>query len=77
MKEISLLNVSNKKSYVIKRIEIDDEKLIDQLKNLGFVKGNKILVRQSNYGKKSFLVSVMGINYALDKTICERIFVNE
>ncbi len=75
MKEIQITKCKAGSVYKICRFEIEDKNLLSQLGNLGIVKGKNIEVRLSNYGKKSFLVSVMGINYALDKLICERIWV--
>lgn len=77
MNEKRLSQCKLKKNYKICRIEIKDKNLFEQLKNLGIVVGREIEFKTSNYGKKSFMVSVMGINYALDKAICENIWVNE
>ena len=77
MNEKRLSQCKLKNIYKISRIETQDKALLAQLKNLGFVKNREIEIKSSNYGKKSFMVSVMGINYALDKVVCENIWVNE
>ena len=40
-----------------------------------FCDGEKIRKLTSNYGKSSYLVKVVGINYAIDKKVAEKIMV--
>lgn len=61
------------KDYVIKEILVQNESIKQQLENLGFFKHEKIRLLNYNYGKKSYLIKVMGINYAIDKSVCENI----
>ena len=71
----NLCSVKTEEYYVIKSIEVLDVALNKQLKNLGFLVGEKMKVMKTNYGKTSYLVKVMGVNYAIDKKVAERIFV--
>ncbi len=73
--ELKLSECEKKKVYVISVIKVKDDNIKQQLKNLGFVKNEKIVLLNCNYGKSSYLVKVMGINYSLDKSICEDIIV--
>lgn len=65
------------KNYKIDSVNVDDKKLKIQLKNLGFENGEIVRVLRCNYGRSSFLVEVMDVTYALDKKICQLIFVKE
>lgn len=73
----SLINLQKNKQAKIEKIEIKDNKVKLQLKNLGFEIGEEIKLLNYNYNKTSYLIKVMGVNYAIDKTICENIFVDE
>lgn len=75
MKEILLINAKPNETYKISRLDILDKTLLAQLNHLGFCKDGLITKRCSNYGKKSFLVSVIGINYAIDKQVSEKVWV--
>ena len=72
--ELSLCKCAKNIDYVIKRIECD-YKTKHRLKCLGFLEKEKVKLLNYNYGNTCCLVKVMGINYAIDKQICERIVV--
>lgn len=61
----------------IEKIELKDGRVKLQLEKLGFLTGEKIKLLNYNYNKTSYLIKVMGVNYAIDKAICENIFVDE
>ena len=65
------------KEYKIDSIDGCDESVKNHLINLGFLRGEKIVVLKKNFGKKSLLVKVMNINYAIDKIICDSIIIYE
>lgn len=75
MKKLSELNINEE--AVIYKIENQNKAIENQLKSLGFLEGEKIILLNHNYNKKSYLVKVMGINYAIDAKICEGIIVCE
>ncbi len=70
-----LVDAEKNKTYIIKKINIENDKLNLALKNIGFVVGEHITIKAINYGKKSLLVSVMGVNFGLDKKISEKVEV--
>ena len=59
----------------IKSIELASKNLEKQLKNLGFMEGEKIKIIKINYGDRALLVKVFGVNYVVDSTIAQGIFV--
>ncbi len=75
MNKKTLADCKCKQEYRIKNIEISDKKLLTALTNLGFKPDENITLLKSNYGKKSYLVNIIGISYAIDKSICEKIFI--
>ena len=75
MTKLSLCDADFDKNYIIIRVCVDDCALKNQLKSLGFCEGEKIRKLTSNYGKSSYLVKVVGINYAIDKKVAEKIMV--
>ena len=75
MNELNLTNCVKNVSYKIKDICLSNNDIIKLLSNLGIKVNEEIVVLSSNYCKKSFLVNVCGINYALDKKICGGIIV--
>lgn len=77
MGEIKLSDAAYKTVYKVSCVQTEDKKLLLHLSNLGIEAGESIQKLASNYGKKSFLVKAMGINYSLDKRVCEMIFVHE
>ncbi|MBQ4541584.1 MAG: ferrous iron transport protein A [Clostridia bacterium] len=77
MNEKCLVDLKINEVAKIKQINIKDEKVKTQLKNLGFIIGEKIKLLKYNYNKEGFLVKVMNVNYAVDRKICEGIIVCE
>ena len=75
MTKIKLSECKTNKTYLVCDLTEENKEIILQLKNLGFSVGEKVELIKSNYRKKSFLVKVMGINYAMDKSICDKILV--
>ena len=76
MKNIKLIETVKNKVYKITKIDIDDKKLLNELNNFGIKQGNYITLLGSNYGKKSYLVCVNKVNFAIDKSICEKVIVD-
>ena len=76
MNEKQLINLKISEVAKIKQVNINDEKIKNQLYNLGFWVGEEIKLLNHNFNKETFLVKVMGINYAVDKKICEGIVVS-
>ncbi len=77
MNEICLTDLKKGGGFKIIKIDIKEKDLNAQLKNLGFEVGENIKLLNWNFGKKSYLVKVMGVNYAIDKMIAERILGSE
>lgn len=75
MNKIKLSECEINKSYRICEVKEENKTILAQLKNLGFTNNEKVVLLKSNYRKKSFLVKIMGINYAIDKLICDKILV--
>ena len=75
MNEIRLLEAKRNKVYKIKRLEVESADAQRFLKNIGISGGEDISIVQSNFGKSAFLVNISGTNYALDKIVCNGIFV--
>lgn len=71
----TLFDAEFKKEFIIKKIILEDKKVQEMLSNLGVKENEKIKKICSNYFKNSFMVSVVGINFALDKQILKGIFV--
>ena len=63
------------KIYLIYDIKIDNLKLKNHLENLFIKNYQKISLKKKSYRSNAFIVKVLGINYALDKEICEKIFI--
>ena len=74
MSEVCLVDLKKDSEFKISKIDINEKALFMQLKNLGFEVGEVIKLLNWNFGRKSYLVKVMGVNYAIDKLIAERIF---
>lgn len=75
MKTKKLSDCKLLKSYLIESVNIKDENLKNHLENI-FIKANtKIIIKRQNIGCNAFMVEVQGINYAIDKKICENIKV--
>lgn len=75
MEELCLSDAQKKHKYKLVKINISNEKLKNYYMNLGFRCGEEIEVITSNYGKKSYMIRVMGILYAMDKNLCEKFIV--
>ena len=73
--EKTLLNIEKNIEYKIKKINISNDDVVNLLRNLGIYNNEKVIVLKTNYGNKSMLVNVSGINFALDKKVCEGIIV--
>lgn len=74
-KLIRLIDGKKNQEYTIKKINIDDKQILKMLSNLGVFENEKIVVYTSNFFKTAFMVSVLGINFALDKSILKEIIV--
>jgi Fe2+ transport system protein FeoA len=75
MNEIELINAKINAEYIIKDFRVENTDVVLLLNNLGIKRQEKVILRNSNYCKNSYLISVSGINFALDKRICEGIIV--
>ncbi len=74
--DLKLSECEKNKDYVISRIIVRDKEIEHRLKCFGFFKREKIRVLNCNYGSTCYLVKVMGVNYAIDKKICESVIVS-
>lgn len=77
MIEKNLINAKKNFNYKIASVNIEDKKLLSQLNNFGIKKNSTVKVLGSNYGKKSYLIQIDGINYAIDKSICDKVVLDE
>ncbi len=75
MKTIKLSDCPKGKVYVISNVFIKDEHLNRRLEDLFFKPNQKIKIKRENYRRKAFIVEVLGINYAIEKEICDEIYV--
>ncbi len=75
MKKINITEAKFNKEYLICDILIREEKLKKHLKNLFIKHGEKIKVLKKSYMGKSYIIKVLGINYATEKEVCEKIIV--
>jgi len=75
MKTIKLSDCQKSKNYVISNILINDKHLKQHLEHLFFKPNQKIMIKRENYRRKAFIVEVLGINYAIEKEICDEIYV--
>ena len=74
---VKLIDVKRNQNFVIEKIDIEDGKIVKQLKNLLIDEGRKISLLYTNYGAKTFMVKVDGTSFAIDRKIAEKIFVKE
>ena len=74
--ELKLSGCDKNRVYVISGVNIEDEELKHRLKCFGFFINEKIEILNYNYGRSCYLVKVMGVNYAIDKKLCEGIIVS-
>lgn len=75
MKEICLSECVFHKVYVISNVSMQDCDLKYKLEKLGFLKNEKIEILRTNYSGCSYLVKLMGIHFAIDKKICDKVIV--
>ncbi len=75
MKECRVCDLKENDICKILELKFDDYALKKQLENLGFLKHQNLMVVKISFGAKTYLVKVMGINYAIDKKIAEGVFV--
>lgn len=75
MKVKNLSDCEILKAYLIESINVADEKLKSHLENIFIKPNNKIIIKRQNIGRSAFIVEAEGINYAIDKKICEKIKV--
>lgn len=77
MKIIKLSKANFDKVYYIDEIQIKDKVVKEKIMSMGIVKNQKASVLNCNYGKTSFLIKVMNVNYVIDKKICDEIYVRD
>ncbi len=75
MKQIPISECKLNKEYVISKILIRDIDLKYKLSKLGFIEKQKVKILKMNFCKVSFLVSVMGVQYGVDRKICDKVMV--
>lgn len=75
MSKLKLIDGKRNVQYKIKSLELSNPNTTMLLNNLGINEDETIVLLQSNYGKKSYLVNVSGVSFALDKKVCEGIIV--
>ena len=73
--QLFLINGKKLTEYTINKILITNPQIFEMLSNLGVRENEKIKIICSNYFKKSYMVNVSGINFALDKSILKGIVV--
>ena len=74
--EMKLCDVRKNRTYRILNILIQDKQVLEKINNLGLNIGNYVMVVRSNFFKRTCVISINGIRYVIDKSICEKIFVN-
>jgi len=72
----SLEQVRKNKIATIKKINIQDEKLAEFLKSLGFVENAKIKVLDYSFFRKNMLIKIIQSTYILDISLAEKIMVD-
>ena len=72
--ELCLCDCEINKEYVISKI-VQNDMIKNRLMCFGFLPKEKIKLLKYNYKNTCCLVKVMGINYAVDKKVCEGIIV--
>ena len=77
MNKIRLSEADRFKCYYIDEIKVKEEFIKTRLEKFGLLKNQKIELLFYNYGKNSFLIKVMGVKYAIDKCICDEIYVKD
>lgn len=75
MEVLKLSEAKIGKTYKVIKVNILGKELLNQLNNIGLSENQKITLLQTNYRKKSFIVKVMGVNFAIDRKICEKVEV--
>ena len=76
MKEICLVDAKLGVEYVISRINLK-EKIAEHLSVFGIEKLSRIKVLKHNFFKTSFLIKILNTSYAIDRCVCDEIFVYE
>ena len=77
MNKIRLSDAQKFKEYYIDEVNVKDEFIKTRLEKFGVLENHKIKLLFNNYGKSSFLIKVMDIKYAIDKKICDEIYVKD
>lgn len=62
--------------FIITKIILREKEIEHRLKCLGFLEKEKIKILKYNYNKTCYLIKIMGVNYMIDKKICEGIIVS-
>ena len=75
IKNFMLCDVIEKSKVIVKRIEGLDEKLNNRLKEIGFVKNQKIIVAKNLKKTQTMVVNVRGCLMALDYKLAKCIIV--
>ena len=77
MSKLYLSDAELNKIYRVKTIDEVDEEFQFQLKNIGLKQNEKIKVLHTNFKRKSFIVKIMGVNFAIDRKICEKVEIED
>ena len=75
MNKINLAECKLNKEYFIVEVDIENEKLKKHLEHLFIKKGERISIIKKSYKSKAYIVKVLGINYAIELSICLKVFV--
>ena len=73
---MKLCCVKKNRSYKILNILIYDEATLNLINDLGLYIGNYVMVLSYSFFKRDYLICVNGKRHSIDKSICEKIFVN-
>ena len=73
--EMKLCDVKKNRAYKVLNILIQDKQVLEKLNNFGLNIGNYVMVVRSNFFKRTYVISINGMRYIIDKSICEKIFV--
>ncbi len=75
MNKICLAGCELEKEYLICEIGSLDKKIKFHLERLQIKPRQKVKILKKSFKGQALIVKVLGINYALDKNICEKIMV--
>ena len=63
------------KVYTIVNLQLNDPKMTTRLKELGFISGNKIVVKAISPHRKTIIVALLGSMFALKTNIAKEVVI--